>query len=119
MDTLELQSGLINFYGTENYYANPFYQWMRYTDGVKFFFENAGGGAYWFSDIIGTEMKKLTATEEFIVIELKSDGKSADIIGTDGNENEVYRRKIEFTDCPAGKWKFFLTDNVLMLASEY
>jgi len=41
---------LSQFYGTENYYrTNPiFAKDMVHTDGVKYFADNAGNGAYWF-----------------------------------------------------------------------
>jgi hypothetical protein len=50
---------------------------------------------------------------------LSSKDRSAVIKVADGNENIVYTKQIEFTDCPEGDWIFYLTDNVLLLTSEY
>ena len=36
-----------------------------------------------------------------------------------GNRKQVLTRKIPFTDLSEGTWNFYLTDNVLMLPSEY
>lgn len=115
----QLSSSLYNFIGTEQYHYNPLYRWLRYTDGVKFFAENAGGGAYWLLDIIGTEMRPLTEQFPFMSITfLVKDGNGM-INVTDGNDHQVYERLIDWTDCPDGEWRFFLTDSVLMLTSEY
>jgi hypothetical protein len=118
-DTLDLQSNLSQFIGTEKYYFNPLYRWMQYTEGAKYFFENAGGGAYWFSDIIGTEMKDMALRTGFLSITLSVTNGKAVILVTDGDYEEMYRKHISFTDCPDGEWKFFVVGGVLMLTSEY
>ena len=119
-DTIDLQSSLGQFIGTEQYHFNPLYRWLRYTDGVKYFAENAGGGAYWFLDIIGTELVSLARSQDFLTVDLKVHAnESCDIVVTDGNDNELWRRLIGWTDCPVGDWRFFLQNNVLMLTSEY
>lgn len=119
MNSSELMAELSNHYGTEGYQFNPLYSWLKYTDGVHAFINNAGGGAYWFLDIIGTELKTLSAIEGFLAIDLVSTGNKAAIKVTDGNDRIVYRKDILYTDCPAGCWSFFLTDNVMMLSREY
>lgn len=120
MNATELKGGLGNFYGTEKYHFNPLYRKLNYTDGVQFFAQNAGNGAYWFLDIVGTEIHpKFKAMEEFLSITLKSDGSVADIVVDDGNNNVLWTRHIALTDCPEGEWKFFLTNDVLLLPSEY
>lgn len=115
----ELRSSLTQFYGTEQYYFNPLYRWMKYTDGVKFFAENAANGAYWLLDIIGTELKALTKKEDFLNIVFNSANNQGVITVDDGNDNILYTRNIEYTDCPEGEWKFYLTGDVLMLPTEY
>ena len=119
MNETELNAALANCYGTENYYKNPLYSWMNYTDGVKTFAEYAGGGAYWFLDIIGTELRELALKEEFINITLRSNLEKGRIFADDGNGKALYSKLIDYTDCPAGVYHFFLTNNVLMLTSEY
>jgi hypothetical protein len=118
MDSLTSQ--LAQFTGTEQYHYNPLYPWLKYTDGVRFFAGNAGSGAYWFLDIIGTELRKHTVDEPFLSIGFSVYTDKHGVINvTDGNDKQVYVRKLEYTDCPAGDYKFFLLDNVLMLSSEY
>lgn len=115
----ELQSELQNFIGTEQYFVNPMYRWLRYTDGVKYFATNAGGGAYWLLDIIGTELFDLGMKHRFMCVNLNVEGDWAELTVTDGDYAKLYSRKIEYTDCPAGLWRFFLQNGVLMLTSEY
>ena len=114
---------LSQFTGTENYYMTNrmFAPDMVHTDGVQYFAETAG--CYWFLDIVATEIYPLLKKEPFISIKLivgsnKSDT-DAVIVATDGDENVIFRKLIEHTDCPIGVYQFFLTDNVLMLTSEY
>lgn len=117
--TQDLEAGLAPFYGTELWHRNPLYPRMTYTDGVQFFAENAGNGAYWFLDIVGTEVHHLHGkAEEFIVVVLDSDGKKAKLSADDGDGNVFWKRDIDFTDCPAGRWKFYLENNVLCLPAE-
>lgn len=116
-EAIKLTDELRQFTGTEVYHFNPFYRWMQYTDGVKYFAEKAG--AYWFLDIIGTELLALTRNEEFMTIDLiVRDGKFQ-ILVTDGNDTVLKKKTGNFTDCPEGVYRFFLTNNVLMLTSEY
>ena len=108
---------LSQFYGTENYYkSNPFVPKMLHTDGVEYFCRE--GGAYWFLDIVATEIFPLLAKEPFIKIVLVSHNDTASIFAEDGNCKEIFVKNIEFTDCPSGTYEFFLADNVLMLTSE-
>lgn len=111
---------LSQFTGTEQYYSNPLYRWLKYTDGVKFFCQNAGGGAYWFLDIVGTELRSLAHHNTFLVIDLVVDAKEkCEIRVTNGDDEKLWSKKIGYTDCPAGSYKFFLYSDVMMLASEY
>jgi hypothetical protein len=52
-------------------------------------------------------------------IKLWVNGGEASITVEDGDLNPVFVKGIEHTDCPDGEYQFFLTDNVLMLTSEY
>lgn len=107
---------LSQFCGTENYYkSSMFAPKMMHTDGVQYFCEE--GGAFWFLDIVSTEIYPLP--NPFISIVLVSHDNHASIFATDGNEKEIFTKHIEYTDLPSGTYQFFLTDNVLMLTSEY
>jgi hypothetical protein len=119
MNQPELSKLLANYYGTEQYYVNPLYRWLKYTDGVHAFVNNAGGGAYWFLDIVGTALHALYQEHGFLSITLTAQANRAMIAVTDGDDKRLYQKQIEYTDCPDGTYKFFLTDDVLMLTSEY
>lgn len=119
MDAHELKAGFAHFYGTETWWKHPFNREFLYTDGVKFFAENAGGGAYWFLDIVATEIFQLQTKEPFLSITLHSTKGKAVMFADDGNGVKQWLRDTNFTDCPEGVWRFYLTDNVMMLPSEY
>lgn len=111
---------LSQFIGTSSYYPTfMFTPKLHHTDGVQYFAENAGNGAFWFLDIVATEIYPLLKKEPFISIEMTVFNETAVINATDGNEKVIWEKFIRSTDCPEGDYNFFLTDNVLMLTSEY
>ena len=114
-----LSADLKMFTGTEQWFRHPLSSNFLYTDGVKFFAEHCGGGAYWFLDILATELSDLQETEKFMSITLDVVDSSAKITADDGNGNVLWTRNIDFTDAEEGTWKFFFTNNVLLLPSEY
>lgn len=120
MTAEQLKTQLQQFTGTERHLYNPLYPKMRYTDGVKYFAEHAGGqGAYWLLDIIGTEFHK-QVTDYFMIIEIKvHESKAVIEMRIDTDMPVVYSRDIDFTDLQEGTWKFYLIDDVLLLPSEY
>lgn len=119
MNTQELQRELSNYYGTEWWYRHSLNRNMLFTDGVACFAENAGGGAYWFLDIVATEIFYLLETQNFLSIKLLVNGDKAVINVTDGNDRGLSNKKILSTDCSHGNWGFFMTNFTLMLPSEY
>jgi hypothetical protein len=109
---------LSQFTGTEAYHRTfMFNPALVHTDGVQYFAETAG--CFWFLDIVATEVYPLTKKEPFLSIKLWVNGGEASITVEDGDLNPVFVKGIEHTDCPDGEYQFFLTDNVLMLTSEY
>lgn len=111
---------LSQFCGTYNYYRSCiFAPKLVHTDGVQYFAENAGNGAFWFLDIVATEFYPLLKKDPFLSIVLQVKNGHANIFVEDGNCETLETRTIEHTDCPDGDYHFFLTDNVLMLSSEY
>jgi hypothetical protein len=110
---------LQQFTGTEQWFRHYLNPKMLYTEGVQHFAEKAGHGAYWFLDIVATEIMPLLEKEPFIVVRAFVDVSQASIKADDGNDNLLWTRHIEYTDCPPGSWTFYLTDNVLMVPSEY
>ena len=114
-----LSADLKMFTGTEQWFKHPLSSNFLYTDGVKFFAEHCGGGAYWFLDILATELADLQETEDFMSITLIVVDSSAKILVDDGNGNILHTREVDYTDAEEGAWKFFFTNNVLLLPSEY
>lgn len=112
-----LVADLRQFTGTTQYYIQPLYRWMKYTDGVHHFVEKAG--AYWFLNIVGTELHDLAKKEEFMTVDLIVRDDNAEILVTDGNDTVLWKRKPIYTDCPTGTYRFFLQHNVFMLNWEY
>lgn len=112
----ELQHELADFYGSESFYRHGLNRNVIYTEGVQHFAERAG--ASWLLDILATEPDILRQGCDFAVITLKVKDDKADIIVTDGNEHTVFKRHIEFTDCPPGDWPFFFEGMTLMLPGE-
>jgi len=114
------------FTGSLNQYSHqlPMTPELRLTDGTKAFAEKMG--AYWFMDIIATEFLPLLSEEDYIIfIQVTvDDTNSAIIVGTDGDKGDgpkiLHTRVIEYTDLPTNSgFKFYLSDGLLMLPSEY
>ena len=114
---MQAQIDLSGFYGTSAYHKSSLFSKMVHTDGVESFCNQAH--AYWFLDVCATEIHPLLEREFFLSIKLNVVNESAQITVTDGDENQMLIKEIEYTDCPQGIYEFFLTDNVLMLTSEY
>jgi hypothetical protein len=114
---MDTQVDLSGFYGTTAYHKSSMFSPLVHTDGVESFASQAH--AYWFLDIASTEIFELTKKEYFLSIELNVTDTGAVITVTDGDENPMLTKVIEYTDCPVGSYKFFLCDGVLMLTSEY
>lgn len=128
MDGQDLKLNLGQFTGSETIFFHSLNRRINYTEGVRFFAQNAGNGAYWLLDILATQSEILQGVAEhgFCVVILK-------VVGTVGQltvardfsedagafEDDTYTRAIDFTDCPEGTWKFYFVDNVIMLPSEY
>lgn len=124
-DANELRNELGQFTCAEKYYFNPLNRSIYYTDGAKFFFKNAGGGAYWLLDILTTqpEILKALSREGFLCVTLtvtKDATAVLDVANDIGPGATVYyQRDLDYTDCPAGEWRLYLVDGVILLPSEY
>jgi hypothetical protein len=121
---MTLASDLSHFTGTENYYRHGIVGSVVYTDGVKHFANTAG--AHWFLDILATEVSLLIFNgEDFVSVKMDvTDGKAV-IWADDGNGKALWNKRIGFTDCPNGEWRFYMAPGgpentiVIMLPSEY
>jgi hypothetical protein len=120
LTSAELARQLAGFTGTETWFRHSLVRAMLYTEGVQYFAE-AGGtqGAYWFLDVVATEFYPLLRKEPFLHIVLTVQDRQATIRVEDGNDRTLREKPIEFTDLQFGEWRFYLTDNVLLLPSEY
>lgn len=116
---------LHQFTGTAQYFKHAFNPKFVYTDGVRHFAREAGGGAYWFLDIMATEVHALHNKKEeyFLSVKMTVREHKAVIIATDGNDTVLWHRDLEYTDCPEGVWEFFMIydgeQSVILVTSEY
>ena len=113
---MSIKDDLKQFTGTINYHRLTYYP-IYCTDGVAYFAEKLG--AYWLVDEIGHHVKHPLKEHPFITIKVKSKDNKADIRFEDGNYKHLLTRHIPFTDLEEGEYKFFFTDDVLMLPTEY
>lgn len=116
------KSDLDQFIGSQHFYNH----WTRafiFTDGIKYVADK--GGAYWLIDAIASWQGKLKTkvTEDqyaFQVWELEvNDDKSARLTCRDDDRNILVIQDIEFTDFPMKKITLWLTDETLLLPSEW
>ncbi len=121
MDAHDLKQELVGYTGGDQAYSHALNKRFFYTAGVRSFFQNAGNGAYWLSDILASEPKIRAGVERdgFCVCVLRVDqGKAMLAVARDYSEDAEegnkldgihYTRAIDYTDCPDGTWKFYLT----------
>lgn len=119
-DGQELYNHLRQHTGTQQVFHHSLVRSFNYTEGVRDFAQNAGGGAYWLLDILATEpaITKLVNEEGFGLVILKVTGRTAQLtVAGDSDIPPVYSRDLDFTDCPEapttatnteGAWKFYL-----------
>lgn len=113
----DIREALMQCTGTEYWYRHPLARDLLYTDGAKLFAEMAG--AFWFLDIVATEILPFQKRQPFIGVIMTVTDSKARITADDGNYNVFWSRDIDWTDCPEGKWTFYLTGNTLLVPSEY
>jgi len=111
---------MLQFCGSECLYFKPMSRDPKYTEGVRYFFQNAGNGAYWLYAIWIAEPAIRKQAREFASITLTVKEQKAHLSVNDGNDNKpVFEQLIPYTDCPEGIWKFYWIGDVIMLSSEY
>lgn len=128
----DLLAGLIGFYSTENHYKLS--TRLLLTDGAKYLADNAE--CYWLFDIVASMASIMrNKGQEFILVKFRyinpfpdSKDKRCYVTFEDGNGNEFYKQKIEYSDFPLLSYEFYviLSGNengnwfyVAMLKSEY
>jgi hypothetical protein len=108
---------LSGFTGSNNLYKDQLGAVV--TEGVKYFASE--GEALWaVSDmIVICKVHKKVRISPFVSITLTAKNNKARISYGDGNGLVLYVQDYGYTDLVDGEWKFFFTDNTLMVASEY
>jgi len=107
---------LRQFTGTEHWYRHI--SGYLYTDGVLYVAQE--GGAFWLVDKILLTTRAKKNLQEFGSWKLEvNEDKSAIFLCEDGNYNELYREKIEWTDFPLNKIELWFENGVLILPSEH
>ena len=116
---MKLMTELSQFVGTTQYYKFSALTKMVLTDGTKYLAEEAG--CYWLFDIVASyQCEKKVKGEEFQVWNLKvNKDNSAVVTCEDGNDNEIVKQLIPYTDFPLKEMKLFFQNNVCFLPSEY
>lgn len=113
------KADLAQFTGTEHWYRHSLNRSILYTDGVQYMAET--GGAYWLVDKIALmQLEQPIAAEPFQlwILSVHPD-RSACLLCEDGNDNAVYEERIDFTTFPLDEIRLFVTNNVILLPSEY
>ena len=114
----ELAAGLALHTGTTCWFRH----WtgrLVYTEGVQFLAEKAS--AYWLIDLVAPWCPHPSLRDEdFVFWKLRvNPDRSATVIADDGNGRELARQDIPWTDVPLDEVSLYLTDNTLLLPSEY
>jgi hypothetical protein len=122
----ELSAELCQHTGSDQLFHHSLVKSFNYTEGVRAFFQQAGQGAYWLGDILATEpaIKDAVRMHGFCIALLEVTGTSAVLtVARDMSTKKdaagavtgrtfdcvAFERLIDYTDCPEGAWKFYLT----------
>ena len=108
------------FTGTENWYRHALNRAVLFTDGAKHVAD--AGGAYWLLDEIALAQRyeQAVAAQPFQCWKLTvNPDHTGDLVCEDGNGNAVYRKALDYTDFPAAGVTLWVTDNTILLPSEY
>ena len=121
MHTLEA-SDLNQFAGgTDTFYRHAIVHRIIFTSGVKHVAD--AGGAYWLLDEIAlaNAYKTKVKLEPFQVwkLSLVPDTSRAVLTCEDGNHNEVFAKRISFTDFPLPEITLWCCDGTILLPCEY
>ena len=116
INPIDLKNNLRQFIGTQQYHKLSLIPLLA-TDGVSYFAKTAQ--AFWLVDFVAAMTYSKLKNEVFIVVKAISKDEKVDITFDDGNNNILHQEHIEYTDLPEGEWKFYVTDNVMMIPSEY
>lgn len=114
----ELSAHLRAFSGSEQFYR--LYPGLILTEGVKFLCDQAQ--CYWLMDCLYSyQMLPHVAEEPFQLLSLSvtAPAQSGLILLSDGNDRELHRQALSFTDFPLPTLKLYYTGHTVMLPREY
>jgi len=116
----ELTAFLSEYTGTTQWYRHL--SGATYTDGIQAMAQVSGGGAYWLVDkilFVGMSEKYRRVPFQLWHLDVYEDKTGRVMMREDVGSPTLYAEKLDYTDFPAGVWKFYLIDKVLLLPSEY
>lgn len=120
--SIDLVSQLSSFIGTENYYKDPNFPKINYTDGVKFVFDNVIKADSLFLKylkkvgILNLINKHIDLPFLCVILEPQVEG--CKLVLTDGDS--VLLKEYQLKDMIVSvQVKMYLIDGVLLLVSEY
>jgi hypothetical protein len=115
------QLNLEQFIGSELFYRH--FTGLVYTEGVKYVADHCG--AYWLIDAIASyqfspkiQRDEMLKDFQLWTLQVNPDKSALLICGRDAEEL-AFSQAIEYTDFPLDEIRFYLSNNVLMLPSEY
>lgn len=125
MEKQEILNELAQCHGSQQCYKHPIHPGLVYTEGVQTMAVICD--AYWLLDQIMPTSLKLQEEHPFIVADLykKETEFKCYIKYTDGNDNEIHKTEIPFTDFPLcdiddqPAMRIWITNGTLLLPSEY
>jgi hypothetical protein len=116
----EMENKLPYFTGTENWHQIYKKPEILATDGMIFVLQTAQ--AFWLADIVYSLQTKKEIREQpfqYYILTVNLETKKAVVRVEDGNEHELYRQEVDYSDFPLETFKFYFSDNVMLLPSEY
>ena len=109
-----MKLALEQFTGTEHYYQYTF--GTKLTDGVMYMATEAK--CFWFLDVIVSWQPELKG-QEFQIWKLKKCGEAWLVTCDDGNDNELARQVVEYSDFNYDSAEVWFINEVMLLSSEY
>lgn len=108
--------------GCNYFVSHPLVRKFQYTDGVQ---EFAEGGCYWLLDILATELPAVMRSkgEHMVVLTLAVKDSKGQLTATGSEDRNIWSKRLDFTDMPAGAWDFYISDEgerfAMILPTEY
>jgi len=103
---------------SENWFKIPFSN-ITYTDGINDLIIKAK--CWWLISDIGILISATPKLQkDFLILTIETENEKGIItLKEDSNEKPIYKKELEYTDFPLSKFEFFITNNVMLLKSEY